>query len=613
MTVPGHLKTLIVLALLFVLLAALATFPLILGMTTHIYGPFHDTDLCGAVGHLWWYKQAITHDLDFTSCPLMAAPFGTDLSQEPVSWPVRWLLFGLLSWISPLASLNLLTLLTLTMTGGVCFFLVKRLTGQGAAALIAATMFTFAPYHLNKLAEFSFFFLGNWFVLFVLSLILYHQTRRRWTVWLAGLSLGLTAAFSPYYGFFGVVLLAVYGIFNALYAWRLRVRQDRRLLSDALRSAAPLVVIAVIAVLFNAPLVVGVIKAFFAAGEGAPSVVDIGYARPLKYLFAQSARPLSYLLPAASHPVFGRFTQKMFGSFFYGRGSIEQTLYVGWIPLFLAWTAFREWKRRRRAGIDRGDDLLVREDAFIGLFLMLGITAFLLSMPPYLDLFVFKIYLPSYFLHKLLPMFRAYARFGMIVMLCVSVLAGFGIKFILQRLRTKSSRLVFAALVFAGIVFEFTNVPPWRATDISATPEVYQWLARQPQDVIVAEYPMAAAGIGEAQTEYTYQFYQTRHGRRLVNGAQRGTPAFEVKEAIRQVDGPRTPGILKALGTRYVIVHMERYGSGWRDDVAMAGEPPKVRETDGYRFVRSFGPADVYEVVGPAHAGAAALIARAKE
>ncbi len=619
MTRPGQIKTLTAVTLFFLLLALLATFPLVLGMTTHIYGPFYGTDMRGAVWHLWWYKQAIHQGLDFASCPYVAAPFGADLSREPVSWAALWLLFALLAPLSPLACLNLLTLLTLTMTGLVSFLLVKRLTGHTAAALIAATAFTFAPYHLNKLAEFSFFFLGNWFVLFVLSLMFYHQNKNRWTLLLAGLSLGVTAAFSPYYGFLGVVGLAVYGVFDALYAWRLRVRQDprdagvRRLFKDALRSMAPLAVVAAVALLFNAPVAVNVIKALFAAGQGPGPAADIPYVRSLKYLFAQSARPLSYLLPAATHPVFGRFTQRMFGSFLYGRGAIEQTLYVGWIPLFLAWSAYGEWKKRRRQGLERTNGLLVREDYAIGLFLALTATAFFVSLPPYIDLLIFKIYLPSYFLHKLLPMFRAYARFGMVVMLGVSVLAGFGIKFLLERLRTRNAKGTLATLLFIGILFEFTNIPPWRATDISRTPEVYRWLALQPADVIVAEYPMTLANSGEAQFEYDYQFYQTRHGRRLVNGAYPGTKAFEVKKAVRRVDDPRTPHLLKALGTDYIIVHTDEYTRGYRDDVAVAGTVPQVDRMDGYRFLRRFGAAEIYEVIAPQApagappAGAAAL------
>jgi len=600
MTASKMIKPLLAVTLFFVLMTVLATFPLALQMDTHIYGPFHDTDLRGAVWHLWWYQQAARQGLDARFCPLIAAPFGVDLSREPVASSVQWFLRGLLTWLSPLACLNLMALLSLIMTGVVCFLLVRHVTGHGGAALWAAVAFTFSPYHMNKLAQFGFFFIGSWFVLFLYLLTLAIERRRIGLLVLTGLSLGITASFSPYYGFFGFILLAVYGVFESCYAWRQREREGRRLLDVVLPAAVSTAVVAAVAAVFVAPLVVSVVRAFFSGGGDAPTAADVGFDRPFKYLFAQSARPLSYLLPAATHPLFGGFTKKMFGSFFYGRGSIEQTLYVGWIPILLGVSAFREWRRRRQFGIDRKNEQRVREDAFIGLFLLIGVTALFLSMPPYMDFYLFRVYLPSFFIHKLLPMFRAYGRFGMVVMLSVSVLAGFGVKFVLKRLRTKQARLTFTALLFAGLLFEFTNIPPWRTTDISVPPAVYRWLGRQPSDVLIAEYPMAAASPGEAQAEYKYQFFQTFHGKRLVNGAARGTPAFKVKEAVRRVDDPGTPGILKALGARYVIVHTERYGSGWRDDVAIGGQAPRVRNVPGYRFVRAFGPAEVYEIVGPA-------------
>jgi len=607
MTAFKTLKLPLAITLFFLLITLLATFPLILNMDTHIYGPFYDTDLRGAIWHLWWYKQAIEQGSDFRVCPMMAAPFGIDLSKEPVSWAARWVLFGLLSILSPLMTLNVLTLLSLFMTGLISFSLIKHLTGSVAGALLAAAAFTISPYHLTKIGAFSFFFLGNWFVLFILSLMHARRARSLGKIILTGLTLGLTAAFSPYYGFFAMVTLVLIGIFDTLATWRARrlrngVSGMQEFCVCFVGRIVPVIVIAGIAILFNAPVVAGVIKSFTPVMDisGNTAAAGTDYVRPLKYLIAQSARPLSYLLPAGSHPIFGPFTQRMYGSFLYGRGAVEQTLYLGWIPLLLALAAFRTWKERRRAGNIPADDIGASDDSRIGLFLMLGAAAFLLSLPPVIDLFIFKVYLPSFLLYKILPMFRAYARFGMVVMLCVSVLAGFGIKYILERLRTKRAKLLFTTLVLAGIAFEFAAMPPWRTTDISAAPAVYQWLAQQPQDTLVAEYPMAAAGRGEAQTEYKYQFAQTRHGKRLVNGAQRGTPAFEVKEAIHRVDAPETPGILKALGARYIIVHTERYGRGWRDDVAVAGKPPRVRGHKGYRFVRSFGSADLYEVIGPA-------------
>ena len=63
---------------------------------------------------------------------------------------------------------------------------------------------------------------------------------------------------------------------------------------------------------------------------------------------------------------------------------------------------------------------------YVKLFLFITFVGILFSMPPYWNFGIFKIYFPSFFMYKILPMFRAYARFGILVMLSISVLAGIG-------------------------------------------------------------------------------------------------------------------------------------------------------------------------------------------
>ena len=50
--------------------------------------------------------------------------------------------------------------------------------------------------------------------------------------------------------------------------------------------------------------------------------------------------------------------------------------------------------------------------------------------------------MPSFFMYKILPMFRAYCRFGIVVELAVAVLAGFGLKFFLRDLSHREQKLL---------------------------------------------------------------------------------------------------------------------------------------------------------------------------
>ena len=82
-----------------------------------------------------------------------------------------------------------------------------------------------------------------------------------------------------------------------------------------------------------------------ASAENKPSAFNI-YRRPFDDLFSQSARPLSYFLPAASHPVLGGISERFIGTKLYGESLTEHTLYLGWVPLILAFVAFKKWKRK---------------------------------------------------------------------------------------------------------------------------------------------------------------------------------------------------------------------------------------------------------------------------
>ncbi|MBI5873607.1 MAG: hypothetical protein HZB36_05635 [Candidatus Omnitrophica bacterium] len=591
--------------LIFLGLTALFTFPLIQGLDKYVYGPFFHTDIRGGVWHLWWGHYALRHGIDYYHCPFISAPTGVDFSQQPVSWIVEYSLAALLMIMSPVFCLNILTLLNFVLCGFFSFLLLRHLTKNIYASFFGAFIFTFSPYHLNKVMEFSFFYISSWFVLYVYSIMKIREKLDFKYVLYAAFAFTMATAFNPYYGYFAVVFTLGFLTFSLFYQWKEKIklftsRSGLPVLRDRMRAArrfmSALGVIFLIALLFNMTTIFKIVKNLSVENTNKTLAAATGYSRAISYLFAQSAKPLSYLLPASTHPVFGEFTRKMFGSVFYGRGAIEQTLYLGWVPLILAFYAYKQWKSRRLDPKKFPEYVSSADNYLIGLFLFLAWLFFILSMPPYVNLIFFKIYFPSYLLHKVFPMFRAYARFGMLVSLCVSILAGYGLKYLLLKIKRPSLAFLFTAGVCVITLFEFTNIPPWRVADISKTPAVYHWLASQDGDFIIAEYPMTKGIPGEAQENYDYLFYQTRHKKRMVNGAMPGTNAHLVKEKILKIEDQKTLSILKDLGVKYVILHSELYKTGeYMDAVDVVGHVPSAIK--GLKLVKSFDNDLVYEVL----------------
>jgi len=191
-------------------------------------------------------------------------------------------------------------------------------------------------------------------------------------------------------------------------------------------------------------------------------------------------------------------------------------------------------------------------------------------------------------------------------MLAISVLAGFGFKFILDKLNSRKKKNAAIALFFGLVLFEFWNYPPFKVIDVSRAPEVYYWLKEQSGDFIVAEYSLDYGSPNEM-----YKFYQATHEKKIINGTIPGTYANRIAKTIDKLSDPHTPAALKWMGVKYVLVHKEGYLK--TDLVEEKEEFSKISANRGLKLVKSFptqgcpekgimciqesGLIDVYEVV----------------
>jgi hypothetical protein len=555
---------------------------------------------------LWWLRYSAINHLDYFNCPFLAAPFGIDFGFLPMIPINLWISKAAVLLTDYISSVNISTLLGFALTGLFAYALCYDLTKDKKAGFLCGLIFAFCPYHLNKVMEFTYVYFGTWLVLYMWALLKVKEAPTPKSIILASIAFTLTLAFSPYYGLFALIFTGGLLVFCFFYQWKEKILDFQTVQKRAgflKRVLGALLFIKNLSLVFFVVLIINgwslwnISQKIFFAKPAQSTNGAMEYARSFDYLIAQSARPASYLLPASTHPVFGGFTKKMFGSIFYGRGSIEQTLYLGWMPLILAYCAFRQWRQKRIRANQYPEYRSSTENFYIGFFLFSAATAFLCSLPPYADLGVFKIYFPSFFLYKVLPMFRAYARMGVLVSLCVAVLAGYGLKSILEKFRTQRGKMLFTTFIGLAILFEFTNIPPTRVTDISRVPEVYQWLAGQKGDFIIAEYPFAKAAAGEAQENCDYLFYQTFHQKRMFNGSVLGTDAYKIRETVSKIDSPETLPILKDLGVKYVIFHSEPYRKGdYKEDVGVVGEVPRLDLISGWKLVKTFGDIFIYEI-----------------
>jgi hypothetical protein len=586
----------LIIVVLFIYLALIfiATFPLGLHLNSHIPGFFSTDESYAMLWYGWFNKYCLAHNLSIKSTDLISYPFGIDFYTNK---PVGYLWFGvnyLLSRLTtPILTFNIQIFMNLFLCAMITYFLVYYLTKNRPAAFFSGLLFGFSPYLFVR----SWQHLGEtylWTMPFVLLWLLRLKDEasvRTRAFFVASLVL-TTLGFIFYYMGIAIVVFLMYLVYYDLKTKSLYTKNEKRYFRD-------IIFFSFLAFLVLIPQFYPVIKGVIINRNSMPAAYN-PYYRPFEDLFAQSARPLSYFLPSVAHPLFGKITEQFIGSDLYGTSVTEHTLYLGWTALILAFIAFRKWIKSRKSGEN------TLENYYIGFFLLLALAAWLFSQPPWWKIGPLKIYMPSFFMYKIMPMFRAYCRFGIVVMLAVTVLAGFGVKIILERQKTRVKKTAFF-LLFCGLaLFEFWSWPPFKVIDFSSVPGVYYWLKEQPADVVIAEYPLDQDNPNEM-----YRIYQTVHEKKMINFTIRGTYANKFAHAIVKLSDPATARALKWMGVKYVLVHKDNYLN--TELIEDRKELEEIRANPGIKLVGNFfaqtspikdikcisvtGPIDVYEVI----------------
>jgi len=585
------------------ILILIITFPFILKITTHIPGFFSTDEPFGVLWNSWNIKYSFTNKTPSDSNFLIAYPFGHTQKASFITFVWSSVYFLLSIFTTPVLTFNIQVLLNIILIAVFTYYLSFYLTKNRSSALLSAVIFSFCPYQFSKIWQHLGLTYNQWLIFCLLSVILLREKQTKKYKFLFLGSLLLLYSFDFIIMYFGTFVLGSILIYCFAYRWKLKLFTQRNLLSADLKYFKIVFLIIAFSLVVLSIQFAPLIANTFRYQETEPSAYN-AYHRPFNDLFEQSARPLSYFLPAVVHPVFGKFTEKFIGSSFYGVSVTEHTLYLGWVPIILAFIAFRRWKKRRK---QKEKD---KDDFYIGFFLFLAFLAWLFSQPPWWNIGPLKIYMPSFFMYKVLPMFRAYCRFGIVVMLAVSMLAGYGLKFILEKFKNKKIKIFVTGLFCILVLFEFWNWPPYKVIDVSKSPKVYSWLKNDQDKFAIAEYPLDTEGSNEL-----YKFYQTFHHKPIINGTTPGTYPNRIAKTIEDLSREDTASILKWMGVKYVLVHKKDYED--TELIKKINEFKNIPQNKGLKFVKSFPPQacpadvmciqqigqiDVYEVVAkPLH------------
>ena len=412
--------------------------------------------------------------------------------------------------VSPVLIYNLLLLGGMAASGVAMFVLARYLTGAPGPALVAAAIFTAAPYRVEHVMHLEL----QWAMWIPLAFWAIHRTvdTGKWQGGvLVALFLWLQMLSSVYYGLFLAVACVVL-VIVLLPAFP----------KHALRALPILAAAGLAALALTLPYALPYLRTSQTMSRSASDVA--GY----------SATWWNYLA-SPSTSAFWWWTEPRFGG-------AEHSLFPGLVALALACAAFA-----------------YRPRAIVVVYALLTLVLVELSLG-----LNGRLYLWLYRSFDALHGIRAPSRFGLLACGTIAVLAAFGAR-ALQALAAKVSlragTLVAASLTMLVAADDATRglplgEPPMRRQAATDVYHVIQSLG--PGPIIELPLPRLDALPGR---DAIYMLWSTTHWLPIVNGNSGYYPAAYSETVVRMENFPDDRSItqLANLGIRYVVVHRAFY------------------------------------------------------
>lgn len=505
---------------LFTALTAVMTYPQVLRMADGVHDPADPLMVT-------WVLSWVAHQLPIAPAHIFDANIfyperNTLAYSETLLMPG---LFGApLYWlgVGPILIYNLVFLSGFVLSGAGVALLVRRLTGDNGAAILAGIVFAFLPYRIDhyahlQLQQTQFIPLALWAFHRLLD-----SDRVRDGVLLGAFTAGQLLS-CMYYGIFLIPYMAV--VCGTLLIANRRVSRQQFV---ALAVAAGIVTAAM----------VPVGRAYLAARE----VVG---ERGREEVAQNSATWRNYLAPPEVNAVYGN----VFARF----REPERRLFPGFVAVALAIVGVLPRKRSRLEHPENlehpanlGNARGVRLAYALGLMLAFDVS---LGFNGVVYRALYDYFLPFKAL-------RIPARMGLMVGFSLAVLAGYGAVRSVARLQSANARRMVLSVIGALMLAEYASkpLPLWAAP--ARPPESYADLMRDAGDgptSVIFEFP-----TGGMQDPF-YLYYSTFHWEYLVNGYSGFFPPSyqKVVYAMRGFPDETSMTVIGSHGVRYLVIHGE--------------------------------------------------------
>mgnify|MGYP001573736540 CR=1 FL=1 len=414
--------------------------PILIGFTHRAYGLPGDPS-----GAIWSFYDSTLHPLTFgLTQPVLLAFEGWVLTH----------LFG------PVAAYNLLSIGAFFLTAWWGYRFFSTLLPRGWA-LFAALVVAWSPYHVLQSMQHLGIASIQYLMLLLWLLARSWRTPTLASAIMAGVAGALVVLHDYYLALIaGVVLIT----FSILFIARHR-----------LQGAIHTGINALVAGTLTVPFLWEIVRSVLVSGT---IPVNLGLpVREATESAVYSIRAANFVIPPLDHPLIGEVTQVAARVQLLGSNLFEQTFWLGIVALGIA-GAMLVLKAPRA----------LRHAKVVAIILI--VLGLLFGVSSYNGTHLEPSALAAV-IHAVAPVFRVWARFGILVVIGVSILATIG----LTRMSHYRTTRVFALLAAGFILIEIFMLPA-RSFEVSAqsVPGGLGRLAQDRPDAWVAVYPLAPSG-----------------------------------------------------------------------------------------------------------------------
>ena len=427
-----------------------------------------------------------------------------------------WALTG-----NPYTTHNFIYLFSFAQSFVATYYLVRHLTADRRAAIVAGVLYAYCPFAFARQAHIQLLMIG--FLPWVM--LAWHRFLDRTSIARAaelGIVMMLTGLACAYYGIFAGGMIAFASIWFAI---------TRRRWSD-MRYVGGVAVAAAVCLGSIAPFFLPYLR----------MQESTGFERPLTGQY--SANIGAWLVSSAwSHRWWAPYLN-----------APSEVLFPGILAIVLGiWGAVLAL---RSAAIRLKPDATLRADVawyYVGL----AIFTFWLTFGPKAGL-----YTALYYTVPVFSFLRAPSRAGIVVTLCLVVLAAPAMVALMRR---RSANVVAAILLVLAVADTYRA--PLRMREAPPLPNLYRTLASLPKGPVI-ELPYWATSI-EYHRHAEYMLASTAHWQPLINGYSDHIPQ-DFRDNARTLAGfpsPESFAILQAMQARYAVFHLDLMAPPARDEL----------------------------------------------